>query len=459
MKKKSLLAFLFMIGILVLSGCGLKQANPKQYTLNLEVWGLFDDTDVFRDIFDAYAKTNPNIGTITYKKLSPDTYKKDLVDALASDQGPDIFLIHNDWLPGFENRTYPAPPEVLNEQKFRDNFVDVAIQDFIIQGLVGAVPLTVDSLGLYYNKDLFNEAGITSPPRNWVEFIEAAKKMTKIDAQGQIVQSGAAMGTAANINRTTDILNLLMLQSGTEMVDTVDRKAKFDQYASQGDSNVSPGENALNFYTQFADSGSAVVPYTWNPRMHYSIDAFSEGTVGMMFNYSWQMDILASKAPKLNYAVAPVPQFTNSPQANFSNYWGYAVAKKRTPDTRGTDPANVAMVTNDVRAAEAWNFLNFLTTRPVQVAGAAPAFDPAIDYLTKTNKPAARRDLIEKQKADVRLGAFVQGNLIAKDWYRSDPDAIETLFYQMIDQINRGQISARDAIKAAAVSVTQIMNQ
>jgi len=454
MKKNILLPFFLIAGLLILSGCGLKQANPKQYTINLEIWGLFDDTDVFRDIFDAYAKTNPNIGTVTYKKLSPDTYKKDLVDALASDQGPDIFLIHNDWLPGFEKLVYPAPPEILNEQRFRDNFVDVAAQDFITQGLVGAVPLTVDSLGLFYNKDLFNEAGITSPPRSWIEFVEAAKKMTKIDAQGQIVQSGAAMGTAANINRTTDILNLLMLQSGTEMVDSVDRKAKFDQYVIQGDSNVSPGENALNFYTQFADRGSAVVPYVWNPRMHYSIDAFSEGTLGMMFNYSWQMEVLASKSPKLNYAVAPVPQFAGSPQVNFANYWGYAVAKKRTPDTRGTDPAEAAMVTNDVRAAEAWNFLSFLTTAP-----AAPGFDPAIDYLTKTNKPAARRDLIEKQKADVRLGAFAQGNLIAKDWYRSNPDAVEALFFQMIDQVNRGQVSTRDAIKSAAISVTQMMNQ
>lgn len=458
MKKKLLVPLFLALAILVVSGCGFKQANPKKYTLNLEIWGLFDDTDAFRDIFDAYAKVNPNIGTITYKKLSPDTYKKDLVDAMASDQGPDIFLIHNDWLAGFESRVYPAPVEILSEQRFRENFVDVAAQDFIIQGLVGAVPLSVDSLGLYYNKDLFNEAGITSPPRSWNEFVEAARKMTKIDAQGQIVQSGAAMGTASNINRTTDVLNLLMLQSGTEMVDMTDRRAKFDQYVSQGESNVSPGENALNFYTQFASRGSAVVPYTWNPRMHYSIDAFSEGTLAMMFNYSWQMDVLASKAPKLNYAVALVPQFANSPQANFANYWGYAVAKKRVPDTRGTNPADAPMVTNDVRAAEAWNFLNFLTTKPQQIAGAPAGFDAAVDYLTKTNKPAARRDLIERQKADVRLGAFAQGNLIAKDWYRSDPDSVEVLFAQMIDQINRGQASARDAIKNAAIGVTQTMN-
>lgn len=456
MKQKIIIAIFLLVATVFISGCGLKQPNPKKYTINLEVWGLFDDPDAFRDIFDAYKKTNPNIGSIVYKKFSPDTYRKDLVDAMASDQGPDIFMVHNDWMPSFSEKIYLAPAEILSEQRFRNNFVDVAAQDFLEQGVVSAVPLTVDSLGLYYNKDLFNEAGITSPPTNWDEFIVAARKMTKIDAQNQIIQSGAAMGTAANINRATDILTLLMLQNGTNMIDTNRQRASFDQFSEQeGPNNISPGEKALNFYTQFANQNSAIVPYVWNPRMHYSIDAFSEGTLGMMLNYSWQMDAISSKSPKLNYAVAPIPQFVGVPQANLANYWAYTVAKKRNPSTI---PENNPAVNNDMRATEAWKLLNFLTTKPEQIAGAPAGFDAAADYLEKTDKPAARRDLIEKQKSDVRLGAFAQGNLIAKNWYRKDPDYIEDLFFQIIDQVNRGQISIREAIKSASASVTQTMN-
>ena len=454
-----------LAGILTISGCGCKQANPKQYTLNLEVWGLFDSADTYQDIFDTYKKINPNIGEITYRKMSADTYRKDIVDAMASGQGPDIILIHNNWVPSLEDKIYPAPAGILNEQKFRKDFVDVAAQDFIVDGGIYAVPLSVDSLGLYYNKDLFNEAGITSPPTNWDEFIEDARKMTKIDINGQITQSGAAMGTSANINRTTDILNLLMLQNKTDMIDVAGKKATFDKYISQGNASFAPGENALNFYTQFANRSSSTVPYTWNPSLHYSIDAFSEGTLGMMFNYSWQMPVIESKSPKLNYAVAPVPQFPDSPQVNFANYWAYAVAKYRTPNLRVPNPA----VTNDVRAAEAWKLLAFMTTKAEQnvavtasVAGSKqvvnPNFDSAVDYITKTNQPAARRDLIEKQKTDAKIGVFAQGNLIAKDWYQKDPDSIEGLFLQMIDQIDRGQVSVRDALKAAAISVTQMMN-
>ena len=367
------------------------------------------------------------------------------------------------------SKIYPAPRDVLNEQKFRQNFVDVAAQDFILDGLVGAVPLSIDSLGLFYNKDLFNEAGITSPPKNWDEFMEDVRKLTKFDAQGQITQAGAAMGTAANINRATDILNLLMLQTGTEMVDVANRKATFDKYVNQGEITSSPGESAWNFYTQFATQGASSIPYTWNSRQHYSVDAFSEGTLGMMFNYSWQIPVLASKSPKLNYGIVSVPQFPNSQQINFANYWAYTVAKNRTPDMTGTAPAVAASVTNDMRATEAWMLLTFMTTKPEQtiattasVAGTTQTmnsdFDPAISYLIKTNKPAARRDLIEQQKSDPLLGAFATGNLIARDWFQIDSDSIEVLFLQSIDRINRGQTSVKDAIKSAATAVTQMMN-
>src|SRR5574343_415152 len=97
-KTKIILAFLTIAGNLVLSGCGFRQTGEKRYPIKLEVWGLFDDSDVFGQIFEVYRKANPNIQEIKYKKLTPDTYKKELLEALASGQGPDIFLMQNTWL-------------------------------------------------------------------------------------------------------------------------------------------------------------------------------------------------------------------------------------------------------------------------------------------------------------------------------------------------------------------------
>ena len=114
----------------------------------------------------------------------------------------------------------------------------------------------------------------------------------------------------------------------------------------------------------------------------------------MMLNYSWQMDVLRNKAPKLNFAVSAAPQFSGVTPTSFANYWAYAVAKNKLANANAT--ANrIAPVSNDLRVAEAWKFLSYLTTKgEPQTAQAStttgvgrafdPKFDPATNYLEKT---------------------------------------------------------------------------
>src|SRR6185369_16413812 len=108
-----------------------------------------------------------------------------------------------------------------------------------------------------------------------------------------------AIGTAKNINRSTDILALLMLQSGTQMTSQGNTSATFSRPVN----NQSVGESALQYYTDFANPSKQL--YTWNDSQHYSIDAFQEGKVAMMFNYSHTTDVLRAKSSRLNFAVAP----------------------------------------------------------------------------------------------------------------------------------------------------------
>lgn len=457
-KSRALFAIITIAGLVILSGCGCKQKNSNQYKVNLEIWGFDDTSDTFSEIMEAYRKTNPNIQSIEYKKLSGDTYRKELIDAMAAGQGPDIFVLHNTWLTGFSDKIVPAPKEVISEQKLRKDFVDVVADDFLSEGSVWAVPLSVDSLGLYYNKDFFNAASITSPPKNWNEFIADIGILTKVDNFGEISRAGASLGTAYNINRATDILNLMMLQNGTKMVDK-NGLASFDQSQIIDGKTISSGENALTFYTDFARTGSS--KYTWNKNMHYSIDAFSEGSLAMMFNYSWHVKTIENKSPKLNFAVAPIPQVTGNIPVNYANYWAYGVAKNK------ISSKNSANVTNTIRTTEAWKFLSFLATKPeapIQIqtntAGSSKTissnYDPASVYAKKTGKPAARRDLIEIQKSDPKIGVFATDNLIAKSWRQADPDATDVVFSEMIDQVNRGQSTVREALQTA---VKRVNNQ
>ena len=463
-KGKIVLLIFAILLVPFFSGCGT--STPSGYTVNLEIWGTFDESQVYADIIEQYKKVNPYVGEIKYRKFSQDTYKQDLLDALASGQGPDIFLINNGWLPSFENKLEPAPQPLMNDQDMKSNFPDVVSTDFMDGGKVYATPLSVDSMELYYNKDMFNAAGITAPPKNWQDFRNDVKKLTIINSSGNIVQSGAAIGTGSNINRAADLLSLLMFQNGVNFPMTKGVVAKIDEGVVGSDGNVvQAGEQALSFYTDFAKLGtssSVTNPYyTWSTRNHTSVDAFAEGTVAMMFNYSYQMAEIKKKNPKLNFAVATVPQAYSDKPATYANYWGYAVARNKSAQSTSIGAqASAVPVTNEIRTHESWQFLRFLTLKnsgTITLYNAVTknskdfpvSLDPAIDYLKKTQQPAARRDIIELQKNDTNLGPFATGNLIAKHWYQYDPDAVDKIFVDTIDSVNRGYVGLHEALTLA----------
>lgn len=470
MKKQSkvFVAFVLIFSSFLFSGC-FKSNNP-QYKVNLEVWGVFDSSDVLDQLAGEYKKINPHVGEIRYRKFTVDSYKKDLIDALASGQGPDIFLINNTWLPSFQDKVEPSSDVILGEKQFRDNFVDVVVNDFLLNGKIYAVPLSVDSLALYYNKDLLNSQGITSPPKTWEEFNDDVRKLVRIDQFDNITQAGAAVGTAYNINRSTDLLGLLMFQNGVKMVDEGKTGATFDKTINRGSEGVKAGENALEFYTQFARKNASI--YTWNPRMHYSIDSFYEGTTAMMINYSWHYTTIKNKNSKLNFAVAPVPQLDPENPSNYANYWGFTVSKNKILSQDQKNKAKENGLTesnyNQIRLVEAWQFIKYLginnnknITLYNGITGNSQAFaiqdDPAEVYLKETAKPAARRDLIEKQKNDPILGPFAYGNLIAKSWYQKDPETTEQILAETINSVNLGEKTIYEALKLASSRITQLM--
>lgn len=454
-KKNILYLTAVVCGTVFLSGCGFKSAAPEKYLVKLEVWGTFDDSDVYADIFSEYRKINPYVGEISYRKLPLETYKEDLLNALAAGKGPDIFMIRNAWRSSFEDKVVPAPDR-LTEKQFRDAFVDVAAADFVVDGKIYGVPLSVDSLGLYYNKDIFNAAGITSPPATWEELLADVGRLNAIDGFGNVNQSAVALGTAYNINRSTDILTALMLQMGSGIGQTRGGRMEFSDEGSQ---------QALDFYTQFARVGSNF--YSWNPRLHYSIDAFYEGTLAMMINYSYHSATIKQKNAKLNFGVAPLPQFAGSAPVNVANYWGFAVAKNKVAEDTGMQGVSESTVKPDAEAVnalrihEAWQLLHYMAfphqggkiTLQNGLAGTTADFplnsDPTKTYLEKTNKPAARRDLIDAQKNDVLIAPFALGNLIAKNWYQGNPEAVETIFAEMINGVNLGEKSISDALTTA----------
>ena len=115
-----LIAFIFL-GIFtgILPGGKEKRVAPPQ--MDLMIWGVVDESSAFEASLMAYSKLQPNIN-VTYKKISEASYEHELINALAADKGPDIFMIDNSWLPKHFDKMAPMPIEKLSINKLKSLF-------------------------------------------------------------------------------------------------------------------------------------------------------------------------------------------------------------------------------------------------------------------------------------------------------------------------------------------------
>ena len=395
----------------------------------VKVWG-FDDESIYK--YSTFVKDfngkYPNI-TIQYTQKSPQNYEQELLNALAGGQGPDIFPVYHTWVPNYQDKIASLPSSLMSLKEYNDTFVDVVIQDFVADGNIWALPLYVDNLALYWNKDFFNAAGIAQPPATWDKFLEAVKTLTVRSPDGNIVQAGATLGTGANVDYASDILSLLMLQNGTTMVDPRTSKLVFNNIQTEGGADYSPGEDALRFYTDFANPQKGV--YTWNSLMDNSMDAFLAGRAAMTINYSSAVSEISQKAPYLNFAIAPMPQIKEGGVAvNYADYWGEAV---------GAASKN---------QQAAWFFVLWRAGSDVQK-----------NYLQLIKKPASRRDAVTWQKDDPALGVFASQSLSARSWLQFDHVAISDTFTQMIDSVVTGQATTAEALDRAVNQLNALVQQ
>ncbi len=399
--------------------------TPKAKPATLEIWGL-DDEGNLQELLSDYKKENKHI-TINYEKKSLADYETELINAFAADKGPDIWLIHNTWLLKHKDKIKELPNELFSLNDFRATFVEVVEKDLVDENKIYALPLYVDTLALFYNKDILNSAGIPLPPDTWEELIADLDKLVQRNQWGGIEQAGAALGTAENVDHSTDILALLMLQNGTKMVNEDKKSATFDESIYIEGKAYQPGQDALRFYTDFSNPSKRA--YTWNRQMSYSLDAFIEGKVAMMFNYSNQIPTIKDRAPYLNFGISSMPQIKGRNfDIDYANYWAFTVSKK----TRVSQ--------------EAWKFILYLNQK-----------ENAKKYLETVNRPVARRDLVNWQKDDLELGVFAKQSLSAQTWHQVDSSAIEIIFANAIESVVLGRANVTKAIQAAADQVTLLM--
>jgi len=445
---------LLLVGVFLLTagfGCKITSNEVKDHLkpITLEYWRVWDDNDAFEEVISAYRAIHPNI-TIKYRKFRYEEYEKELIEALAEDRGPDIFSIHESWVTGYIPKIEPMPAsitmayqkvtgtikkEVVSDLRkvktpslrdIKNRFVDTVYSDTVIDEQVYGLPLSMDTLIMLYNRDLLNRSGVSQPPTSWLDFQKATQSITKFNSNGDILQSGTALGTARNIERNFDIVSVLMMQGGARMTDNYSLKM-FDEI----EKGYNPGLTAINFYLDFANPIKNV--YSWNDDMNNSLENFMAGKVGMIFGYNYHLPTIKAKAPRLNMAIAPIPQINPGNPVNYSNYWLESVSKrsKHTP--------------------EAWDFIIFITKA-----------EQAKKYLAITNRPTALKSLIDEQKENDELYVSADQLLTAKNWYLgNDSSVAEESFNVLIEQLPDAVLGQdfKTAIQTATGKIYQTMTR
>ena len=275
--------------------------------VTLTYWGLWEDLSVYAPIISDFEKEHQNI-KINYSNQDIKEYRERLITRSNNGTGPDIFRFHNTWVPQLSEFLLPIPNSTISKEDFDKNYYPVAKKDLIKNGAIYGIPLQIDTLNLYVNKDLFQASGL-KPPTNWIEFETYSRQMTVKDENNNIKTAGAALGTSNNITHAPDIISMLFAQNGVNLEDISE--------------NIQATSDALNFYSSFAVSSGNV----WDNTLDNSIRVFAGGGLAMYFGYSWDFFIIKSINPNLSFDIHPVPSLPGQ-NITVASYWAEGVNAK-----------------------------------------------------------------------------------------------------------------------------------
>ncbi|MBI3115126.1 MAG: extracellular solute-binding protein [Candidatus Kerfeldbacteria bacterium] len=456
-------AFLVITGV-------LQKTQVSPTPVSLIWWTTEDNAPAIQGLVNAYRGLHPYVN-ITVVTKNAATLDRDLKDAWAKNQGPDIFSIPNTATASYQEFITPLPSKtrvayyrtrnliVRQEQEIvyqdepsttprqvRSEFVEAVGQDVVLRNGQGnehvyGLPLAVDTLMLFFNRDLLNSANILDPPTTWEEFATHIPQLTIYDTEGNVTRSAVGLGLAKNVPHAFDILSLLMLQNGTRMVSPDGSKVEFHKSNVQG---VNPGLIALEFYTDFAQTNPPQATYTWTPESPDALDLFTQGKLAYAFGYQSDRVRIATAAPTLNFGVAPVPHIHDNA---FDNDATAPAGDQLRKITYGRYHVQAVSLKAGRVANEAWNLVQFAAR-----SGAVR------NYLDTTKQVAAFKQYLREQQSNPDLAVPANQASALRSWYRgTDFAAVEQYIADLIESVALEGVEPGRALELAAGQVQQTL--
>lgn len=310
MWKKKLGAISLSITLIgsLLAGCGSKEAKQtptdgeQGKKIELTFWHGIESPEnnqVLTEMINKFNQSHKDIYVNAQSYGAQDQAIGKIQTAVAGKKAPDLVWLASAYTGQFAKADVLAPVEefIKNDSSFKKDDIYQGLWDVSsYQGKIYTAPFDAGNIGIFYNKDLFEKAGIKEVPKTWDEFREAAKKLTvDKDGDGRPDQWGfqVPIGTS---EWTVWTWQTLLWQAGGEFLNKEQTKPAF---------NSPQGVKALQYWTDLVHKYK--VANFSETDAGYKTNDFENGKLAMQIVGPWILPQL-NKNKKVNYGVFFLPK-------------------------------------------------------------------------------------------------------------------------------------------------------
>ena len=314
MRTLSLLLFILLLILPALSGCA---AAPTPHSISFMISGSKAEYEAYQTLADSFQSANPDY-TVELRYMPDDAdYLRRLAADFAAGAPADVMLLNNRRIAAFADRAAleAAGPRLARSQVLKaGDFYPPALGAFRYQGELWCVPQNVSSLVIYYNKALFDAAGVPYPTNDWTwaDFVAAARALT-VDKNGDSVTDQYGVGIDPILYRLAPFI----WQAGGELVDDPANPTRL--------SLDSPAARLAFQWFVDLQVREKVVPDAAAEAAQESESRFLSGALGMYFNSRRAVPTMRT-IKNFDWDVAPLPRGSQSASILHSD--GYCMAGK-----------------------------------------------------------------------------------------------------------------------------------
>ncbi len=387
--------------------------------VNIAIWGTFPRQEMIRTIKSVEIDKSINV---QYVEKDKDAFDNQLAEAISEGIGPDIIILQDDSIIRHRDKLYTIPYTSFPKKVLDDVFIDESAIYLTADGILG-IPFLVDPLITYWDKDRFQNMGLTNPPVYWDELPLFVDELTERKLL-TIEKTGLALGAYSNINNSKEILTSLMMQVGSPIISVKDGKPSAMLKASSKDKVLN---EALDFYTSFSNPVGS--HYSWNTSLSSSREMFLKGDLALYMGFASEYRGLIKQNPNLRIGIAMFPQTRGSrDKITYARIYALSILKSSPNIDRAFDVSN--QLTSDAvlkKVSEEY----YLPS-----VGKADLFDSPTDpVLTVFNRSAIR----------------------SRTWLDPSRYGSSQVFRRLIENIMSGRFSTENSVKIAEKELNFIL--